>query len=686
MQHKKGQNPYFKLKDIAKTFGITKALSGVTLDIYAGEVIGLVGPNGAGKSTLMKILTGILPQTDGTIEIEGRTEEHYNTKLAKKYGVACAYQDLSLCTNLSVYENFALLNVSHKIVDKPGWRTQAKKNAKELLEKYFPGNGIDVTKPVSKLSLADQQVVEICKTLMTDNLKILILDEPTSALSTDKAGQLHKVVEELSQKGVAVIYISHKLDEIGIVSDRIVILRNGQNVGEFSSKEVTQDDLIGLMGGEKKEKKEHTAKENIIGANLVEIKGLTTNVLNNINIHIKKGEIVGISGLAGSGQQELLQAIYSAKSHIGTAGKNGVQINSTIAYVSGDRTKEGVFPLWDIRNNILIANLDRVKGKILLNKKECDDSANYWYDKLKFRAEGIESNIMSLSGGNQQKALIARGIASEADIIILNDPTAGVDIGTKQDIYALLDEVKRMGKAVILYSTEDAEIEICDRAYIMHEGAITEELKGEDITVSNVFLKVPAMITTLATGYLFYTVILVVSSKWSSIPAKGFVKFVNKNLIGINMMTIVCIVVAVILWFLLYRTKYGHQLHAVGQKREAARLAGIHVGKTVIIAFVINGALCGLAGAMAAAYCGGANQDLGTTYFLPSVAAAFVGGTNAAGGKSSVVGVSIGALMMTLMSTFLNAAKLDVGVQRLIQGVFLVFLLVVAVSDASKKK
>lgn len=486
VQHKKGQNPYFKLKDIAKTFGITKALNGVTLDIYAGEVIGLVGPNGAGKSTLMKILTGILPQTDGTIEIEGRTEEHYNTKLAKKYGVACAYQDLSLCTNLSVYENFALLNVSHKIVDKPGWRTQAKKNAKELLEKYFPGNGIDVTKPVSKLSLADQQVVEICKTLMTDNLKILILDEPTSALSTDKAGQLHKVVEELSQKGVAVIYISHKLDEIGIVSDRIVILRNGQNVGEFSSKEVTQDDLIGLMGGEKKEKKEHTAKENIIGENLVEIKGLTTNILNNIDIHIKKGEIVGISGLAGSGQQELLQAIYSAKSHIGTAGKNGVQINSTIAYVSGDRTKEGVFPLWDIRNNILIANLDRVKGKILLNKKECDDSANYWYDKLKFRAEGIESNIMSLSGGNQQKALIARGIASEADIIILNDPTAGVDIGTKQDIYALLDEVKRMGKAVILYSTEDAEIEICDRAYIMHEGAITEELKGEDITVSNI--------------------------------------------------------------------------------------------------------------------------------------------------------------------------------------------------------
>ncbi len=202
----------------------------------------------------------------------------------------------------------------------------------------------------------------------------------------------------------------------------------------------------------------------------------------------------------------------------------------------------------------------------------------------------------------------------------------------------------------------------------------------------NVFLEIPAMITTLATGYLFYTVILVVSSKWSNIPDSGFVGFVNKNLVGINMMTLICIIVAVLLWITLYKTKYGRNLHAVGQKREAARLAGINVKKTVIIAFLINGALCGLAGALCAAYCGGANQDLGTTYFLPSVAATFVGGTNAAGGKSSVVGVSIGALMMTLLSTFLNAAKIGVGAQRLIQGAFLVLLLVAAVSGASRRK
>lgn len=486
MEHKENQQPYLRLEKIDKTFGITKALQGVTLDIFAGEVVGLVGPNGAGKSTLMKVLTGILPPTDGAVIVEGQTVEHYSAKHAKQAGIACAYQDLSLCTNLSVYENFAMPNVSHRPFDKPGWRKEAKENAKTLLETYFPGNGIDVTKPVDKLSLADQQIVEICKTLMTDNLKILILDEPTSALSTDKARQLHEVVAQLSARGVAVIYISHKLDEIGIVSDRIVILRNGQNVGEFRSESVSQESLVELMGGGKKEKKEKANKEETFGENLVEIRGLTTRELCDINLHVRKGEILGISGLAGSGQQELLQAIYEARKHIGTAGKNGVQINSTIAYVSGDRTKEGIFPLWDIRNNILAANFDRVKGKLLLDKKKCDESATYWYDKLKFRAEGIGSNIMSLSGGNQQKALIARGIASEADIIILNDPTAGVDIGTKQDIYDLLDEVKQMGKAVILYSTEDAEIEICDRAYIMHDGAITEELVGDGITVSNI--------------------------------------------------------------------------------------------------------------------------------------------------------------------------------------------------------
>ena len=488
MKHKENQTPYMELRGVDRFFGITKALQKVNLQIYSGEVIGLVGPNGAGKSTMMKIITGVLPPTDGLILIEGAVKDKYTTKDSKEAVIACAYQDLSLCTNLSVYENFAMLNVEHTLVGKPGWRKKAQTEAKEFLERYFPGNNIDVQKAVEKLTLAERQIVEICKTLMADNLKVLILDEPTSALSTDKAGQLHRVVKELSDKGVAVIYISHKLDEIKLVSDHILLLRNGQNAGECDPNEITTQELIGMMGGEagKKENKDSSAKADKDQSRLVDVKGLTNRQLQDIHMHVKRSEIVGISGLVGSGQTELLNAIFTARKHQGRRGKNGVLIDGTVAYVSGDRSKEGVFQLWDIFDNILIANLDQVKSGALLDRKKSEGLAQHWYDKLKFRAEGIHSPIMSLSGGNQQKALIARGIASGADVIILNDPTAGVDIETKQEIYNLLREAKNEGRGIILYSTEDSEIEICDRAYIMHEGAITEELAGEEITVSNI--------------------------------------------------------------------------------------------------------------------------------------------------------------------------------------------------------
>ena len=481
LKHKEGQKPYLSLKGIDRFFGITKALQKVDLDIYEGEVIGLVGPNGAGKSTMMKILTGVLPKTAGQIIYNGVPEENYNAKIAKQIGVSCAYQDLSLCTNLSIFENFAMLNVSHSIAPSKNWRNKTKTEVEKLLEKYFPGSNIDVTKPIETLSLTDRQVVEICKTLMADHLKILILDEPTSALSSDKAEQLHKIVAELSEKGVAVIYISHKLDEIRKVSDRIVMLTNGQNRGEFYSDEITQEELIMHMGGAS-EKKERVARDFSENEDMLTITDLKAKGLNGVSLNLKRGEIIGISGLAGSGQQELLQQIYGARKKQ----KEGIELNGSIAYVSGDRATEGVFQFWNIKDNILVANLDRVKGKLLIDSGKANASAQEWYDKLKFRAEGIESNIMSLSGGNQQKALIARGIASEADIIILNDPTAGVDIGTKQDIYKLLDDTREMGKSIILYSTEDLEMEICDRVYVMRDGYVTKELIGDEIDVPNI--------------------------------------------------------------------------------------------------------------------------------------------------------------------------------------------------------
>ena len=484
MQRKPEQKPYLTLKDISKSFGITKALSDVDLDFYTGEVIGLVGPNGAGKSTLMKILTGILPPTGGSIFVNGQEITKYTAKEAKELGISCAYQDLSLCTNLTVYENFALLNMPHNPLTKPGWRRAKQEETKNLLERYFPGSRINVMKPVYMLTLAERQIVEICKAIMADNLKILVLDEPTSALSTDRARQLHTIVHELSEKGIAVVYISHKLDEIKLVSNRIVVMRNGSISGECNPAEISSSDLIGMLGGSV-EQKTGSEKEEVekSGEKMIEISDFSGKNLSNINLVLQKGEILGISGLAGSGQTELLNTIYKA-------GKNSfhhkVSVKGSISYVSGDRAKEGVFPLWSILDNMLIANLRQICSGPFLDRKKSETLAQHWYDKLKFKAEGIHSPITSLSGGNQQKALIARGIASGADIILLNDPTAGVDVETKQEIYGLLQEAKKAGKSIVLYSTEDVEMEICDRVYVLHDGMITDELSGPDVTVPNV--------------------------------------------------------------------------------------------------------------------------------------------------------------------------------------------------------
>lgn len=487
--------PYLELKNIDKFFGITRALHKVDLQICLGEVIGLVGPNGAGKSTLIKIIAGVFPPSAGEIYIGSARIERYTARNAKEAGISCAYQDLSLCTNLKVYENFALLNMSRTLFGTPKWQQYEKQKTAELLDRYFPGNGINVMKPVSSLTLADRQIVEICKALTSEDLKILVLDEPTSALSTDKASQLHRLVRELGSAGKAIIYISHKLNEIEAVCDRIVLMRNGEVAAERKAEDTSADELVTLLGGEITAQKPPlcslpspaTQDSETVGANaqkqLVKIEGFSDPHLQDIHFYANTGEIVGVSGLAGSGQNELLNHIFNGARR---RSASVISVKGNVSYISGDRAKEGIFHLWDIFDNMLISSLKQVVSGPFLNRKKSETLARFWYDKLKFKAEGIYSPIMSLSGGNQQKALIARGIASGADILILNDPTAGVDIETKQEIYSLLKEAKTAGKSVVFYSTEDAEMEICDRVYILRDGAITRELKGSDITVPNI--------------------------------------------------------------------------------------------------------------------------------------------------------------------------------------------------------
>lgn len=474
----------FRLCDITKRFASTVALTHMNLDVLPGEVVGLIGPNGAGKSTLMGILTGVVPATEGSIELLGGTysNDKYNTTIARTSGIACCYQEFSVCANLTVYENFAITVMDHRPFGKPGWRKDMIKLAEDTLNHVFPNNGINIRNKVEKLSIEQKQMVEICCAMATNNLKILILDEPTSSLTNDRIGQFHNAIKELKEKNVSVIYISHKLEEIIQISSRIVVMRNGEKTWEGTTEKTTTEDLVNLMGGrisirkaasKKREEKEH----------ILDIEHLNTKVLRDINMYIGKGEVIGISGLGGSGQRELLNEIFKAAK----GGKvKGITMKGDASFVSGDRQNEGMFKLWSIADNIIISSLDQLTNWKLLDEKKCQDLAQYWYDKLKFRAAGRDDNITNLSGGNAQKAIIGRGIASDADLIIFDDPTRGVDAGTKKEIYSIIEEISAAGKSVIWYSTEDNEMVECDRVYILREGEIVGELMEDEISVDTV--------------------------------------------------------------------------------------------------------------------------------------------------------------------------------------------------------
>lgn len=479
---------YIRLEGIDKQFGPTRALRQMDLEIRLGEVIGLVGPNGAGKSTLMKVLTGAYEPTAGSLACQGRLipPGSYGTHEAKAHGIACAYQELSLCTNLTVYENFLVSRTNHLPFARLGMRRRAAEAARLILDSVFPSHGIDVTRPVDGLTLAQRQMVEIAKAMSVDGLKILVLDEPTSSLSGDRITQLHAAVRELARRQVAVIYISHKLDEIEKVCDRIVVMKSGTACWKGAIAETSMADLVEILGGKLKVVQRGDQEDTRLPV-VLELKRLATRELHGVSMHARKGEIIGISGFDGSGQKELIQEIFKASRDAPrSARRRGIDLRASVSYVSGDRQNEGIFPLWDIADNTVISSLGQVSRRGFVLKARLNALAKVWYDNLKFTALGIHDDIMGLSGGNQQKALLARGLASNADLILLNDPTCGVDIETKQEIYKLMDLARKEGRCVLLHSTEDLEMEQCDRVYVMHEGSVAAELIGDQVSVQNI--------------------------------------------------------------------------------------------------------------------------------------------------------------------------------------------------------
>lgn len=458
----------FDVRDVRKSYGAVHALDGVDFKLRWGEVVGLVGHNGAGKSTLMNVLSGAVQRTAGGFRYAGRTIETWNAAQAQLGGVRCIFQELSLCANLSAAENTRIV---HRSLRGLGWRSRARSLIARCLDEIFPGHGIDPEAKVSELSIGSRQMVEIARAFTeTDTaVRCVILDEPTSSLGHQATEQLLAYLRKAGSRGVACILITHRLNEIIAVCHRAVVMVDGRIVAERSTMGLSRSSLVGLMGSIEAPHDRQSQRSRGHGICQVHHAGMDAG---DRPIQAVAGEIIGFAGLDGHGQRERMRAIFTAIEKRG-------QIRA--AYVAGDRGLEGVFGLWSIADNLTIRSLNSLQRFGFVSYAAARNMAGTWSARLNVKTPSIETPILSLSGGNQQKVLFARALASDASVIFLDDPMRGVDVGTKQEVYHLIRTEAEQGRTLIWYTTEMEELNNCDRLYVFREGRAVEEIEGNAI-------------------------------------------------------------------------------------------------------------------------------------------------------------------------------------------------------------
>lgn len=459
--------PIVALRGIGKTYGATRANDGIDLDVRPGEVIGLVGGNGAGKSTLMKILCGMVPPSEGQILLDGAQTRGHDAAAAQAHGIRMVHQELSLCTNLTVAENF-FVEAPGAAGLLPGWRSPYRNRARKALDAVFPGHGISPDAVVGTLTLGERQMVEIARAAATPGVRLVILDEPTSSLSARRASQLIAHVHARAAAGLAFIFISHKLQEITEIAHSVALLRNGRLVWRGDAAKTSVAHLIDLMGGRDEGGRRAAAG----GRGPVRLRIAAPWSESPIELHA--GEIVALAGLEGSGQQAFLHDLFR--------NGRGAERDGAAAFVAGDRQKEGVFPLWDVMSNIAIGRWTGRTALARVDRYADRQAAQGPAERLRLDPARLPSRIGDLSGGNQQKALVARALMGDAPVILLDDPTRGVDIATKQDFYRLLAEMAADGRAIVWHTTEDAELDHAHRALVFAGGRIVTDLAGDAIT------------------------------------------------------------------------------------------------------------------------------------------------------------------------------------------------------------
>ena len=480
-----------EMKNIEKYFSGVHALKSVSFDLKAGEVHALMGENGAGKSTLMKVLTGIHNRDGGTIKLFGKDVNFSNISESQKAGISMIHQELNMMNHLTVAQNIFIGReemIGGIFIDDKKMENEAKK--------LFDRIGIDIDPSVmlGSLTVGKQQMVEIAKAVSHDS-KLLILDEPTAALTETEVNELFSIMNDLRKKGIGMIYISHRMDEINKISDRITVMRDGEYIGTLNTHETTKDEIVKMMVGrviygDKKEKSNCPPNSPVV----LEVKNLSNGkTIRDVSFKLHKGEILGFSGLMGAGRTEVARAIFGADEfESGTIIVNGKVVNikspkqaveNGICYLSEDRKRYGLLLIKSISENTALSSMDKFIKFGWINDREIDEKSEYYNAKLRTKTPSMQQLLKNLSGGNQQKVIIARWLMRDSDIFIFDEPTRGIDIGAKSEMYELMEELAAQGKSIIMISSELAEIQrLSDRVIVMCEGKITKELDIKDAT------------------------------------------------------------------------------------------------------------------------------------------------------------------------------------------------------------
>lgn len=478
-----------ELESVCKSFPGVKALDNVSLKLKSGEVLALLGENGAGKSTLMKILSGVYTKDKGTVKVFGNVIEDIDPVKAQELGIAIIHQELNMCEHLTVAQNIFL----GREVTKNGVLSDKEMNrgAKKVLDRL--NIDIDPETIVGDLSVSKQQMVEISKALST-NAKILIMDEPTSALTSKEIDELFSIIRKLRSDGHGIIYISHRLEELEDIVDRVLILRDGQYITSMDYKDTNLKEIISYMvGREITEKFPHV--ESQIGEKIMEVKNLNAGShVRDINFSIYEGEIVGIAGLMGAGRTEMTRALFGADPKESGAifvdgkeikiNKPADSIKSGIVLVPEDRKRDGLCTKLSIKDNIALPNLDFISSKSgIVDRKKENEMMKKTIKNLQIKLANSEANAESLSGGNQQKVVVGKWLARNSRVVIFDEPTRGIDVAAKVEIYNLMNELKNQGIGVLFVSSEMPEVlGISDRILVMADGKITKELDIEEAT------------------------------------------------------------------------------------------------------------------------------------------------------------------------------------------------------------